>query len=1027
MCLIALAISALALLSDAQAIDRAEIADLFAAAEIKRNSCEYREAATLFAETASLIPDNSADDGLLLAKSMALSSAARASLQPGLFEQAELYASRAKELLANSAALRERLDILSEFELIEADIALELGQFDRAEKIILRWAPQSNADWASLNSDSIFTLDVRLNIIRGNYLDAVQAARSRIAFLTQREAKQANLTLARLDLVDALIWAGELNEAERLLSNLRTYETSSDSSLKTRAIFMDSRLQFERSNLDLSLKSLQRINPEIDSLDECRIGLTFTVIHQLGIVHLMLRQPREAVVAFETELALLEAYGRTRTPRYLEAQVGLAQTKSILDQHASALELFNQSIEQSTEIFGESGVRTYQIMMESALAHARAGRGNLAMHQARQAVASVRSGSDARTIDEGYALAALGFAQRATRDLEAAEQSFRQAQAVFMAVRGQYSFDLWPSLIAIAEIRLEQEEWADALESLQYALEIQIQNKTLSGIGAGYTHSLMAKTYLGMKQETEALAQAEVALDVLSERLANVYRDADTWSFDEQEQAKNIVDIHDQVFWATNKKSRSVRESDLERVLRSHQLRRASRTGMNVSSAREMLNLPEASRDLLEQKRRLSRVLEIERQKYALQMGAGQTISNHNREFETLASTLASLATINEKIFEAGINTAIPSANFMTLDDVYRSMQFTENGLLLAFSVGRQGTTVLAFGQGRAAAYKIDVSETSLREGIERLNEVGDYGRWGASVWEPDFPVQTARQLYDTLLSPILAEFPDTERIHIISDGPLDDLSFAILRMPEPLSDHLGWLGANLPIDYLPALQVLKERDGESRATKPFFGAAVSDFSLLGAQQALSNLPNTASETDDLAELLSGTVWNDSVEKTKADLLNEPLDDYRLLSFATHALNARNASTTSEPGLVLWINPTTNLSEVLSVSEIEMMKLDAELVLLSACQSAAPDLISRGELFSGLARGFLVSGARSVLVARTDVDDYASRLFAPEFIKQYQITGDQSAALMLALRFMIESDYSHPGYWSAYSLVSRDI
>ena len=105
----------------------------------------------------------------------------------------------------------------------------------------------------------------------------------------------------------------------------------------------------------------------------------------------------------------------------------------------------------------------------------------------------------------------------------------------------------------------------------------------------------------------------------------------------------------------------------------------------------------------------------------------------------------------------------------------------------------------------------------------------------------------------------------------------------------------------------------------------------------------------------------------------------QPLDNYRVVYFATHALVAgeveKFAKVKAEPALVLSIpdKPSEEDDGLLRASDIAMLKLNADFVVLSACNTAAGDKPG-AEALSGLARAFFYAGAKSLLVSNWEVD-----------------------------------------------------
>jgi CHAT domain-containing protein len=109
----------------------------------------------------------------------------------------------------------------------------------------------------------------------------------------------------------------------------------------------------------------------------------------------------------------------------------------------------------------------------------------------------------------------------------------------------------------------------------------------------------------------------------------------------------------------------------------------------------------------------------------------------------------------------------------------------------------------------------------------------------------------------------------------------------------------------------------------------------------------------------------------------------EPLANYRVVYFATHALVAgeveKFAKAKAEPALVLSIpdKPSEEDDGLLTASEVAMLKLNADFVVLSACNTAAGDKPG-AEALSGLARAFFYAGAKSLVVSHWEVDSDAT-------------------------------------------------
>jgi CHAT domain-containing protein len=195
--------------------------------------------------------------------------------------------------------------------------------------------------------------------------------------------------------------------------------------------------------------------------------------------------------------------------------------------------------------------------------------------------------------------------------------------------------------------------------------------------------------------------------------------------------------------------------------------------------------------------------------------------------------------------------------------------------------------------------------------------------------------------------------------------------------------------------------------------------------------QALSELPETAEELDALAKIfgaksriLIGAL------ATESRLRKEELTDYRVLSFATHGLLRDEIPGLEEPALLLTPQDSRSSDDdgLLTASEIAGLSLRADLVMLSACNSATFRWQRSGSDVEGLSSAFFVAGTRSTLASVWSVDSKATKelmeLFAVEL--RGDRWGGTAVALQRAVRRFIEesadAEFAHPRFWAAFML-----
>jgi len=352
------------------------------------------------------------------------------------------------------------------------------------------------------------------------------------------------------------------------------------------------------------------------------------------------------------------------------------------------------------------------------------------------------------------------------------------------------------------------------------------------------------------------------------------------------------------------------------------------------------------------------------------------------------------------------------------------------------------------------------------------------------------FDVPAARRLYAELFQPVEGMVAG-RHVLVAATGPLAALPIHVLvaeAPDEPVRDlaRVGWLATRQPLTMLPSvasLGPLRAAPASSpKAGKPYLGIANplllgpdgTDRSAFGrtacpprrrgnerlvasarpavmpstlvrggladrdAVLRLEPLPETADEVCAIADVLG--VGRDppllasaaSEQALKALDRRGDLKRYRIVHFATHGLVAGDLEGLAEPALVLS-PPDTATSEddgLLMASEIATLKLDADWVILSACNTAS-GTAGDGEALSGLARAFFYAGARSLLVSHWPVrSDAAVRLTTAalaEIQKSPRLA--RSEALRRAMLALIadasDPTFAHPQVWAPFTVVGE--
>ena len=322
-----------------------------------------------------------------------------------------------------------------------------------------------------------------------------------------------------------------------------------------------------------------------------------------------------------------------------------------------------------------------------------------------------------------------------------------------------------------------------------------------------------------------------------------------------------------------------------------------------------------------------------------------------------------------------------------------------------------------------------------------------------------DFDLALAHRLYQTLFGAVEQELNGIDHLIVAGTGPLASLPFGVLvTLPSENLNYskAAWLGQKFAISHVPSLQAFYALRGATPKQAPskvmlafadpvFDGAAKSAAAVSGSGpclpdgpmnsvtlRGLAPLPDTTAEVKAVAKILGA----DSAAVFLREQANEQnfnqqkLADYRVLYFATHGLLPGELRCQAEPGLVLTAPleqaMDKNQDGLLAASEIAALKLNADLVVLSACNTAGSAGKLGGEALSGLAESFFFAGARSLVVSHWKVPSAeTARLMSVMFTKLGPDLKDGvSPALKTAQAALIaEKKTAHPFFWGAFVVV----
>ena len=361
----------------------------------------------------------------------------------------------------------------------------------------------------------------------------------------------------------------------------------------------------------------------------------------------------------------------------------------------------------------------------------------------------------------------------------------------------------------------------------------------------------------------------------------------------------------------------------------------------------------------------------------------------------------------------------------------------------------------------------------------------------------PEFNLKLSHWFYQTFLEPVKGSWSGKKDLLIVADGPMGSLPFAVLTtQPHALSKtsdllfsgyrHAPWLVRQVSLTRLPSVSALiglRSLPPGDPARKAFAGfgdpifnpeqmltAKQNEHSTKMAQRGaqfqirgvritqqgsidqtnlvsnrlsmLNRLQDTAEEVISVGQSLQADAQQDlflGPKATEHTVRSLDLSNRRVVYFATHALVPGDIDGLHEPALALSSPEVAGGDEdgLLTAGEIMTLKLNADWVILSACNTAAA-AGEGAEAISGLGQAFFYAGTRALLVSLWPVETSSARELTTRLFEAQSVDAglSRSAALRSSMLQLIDgsgmvdaasgrtiASYAHPFFWAPFILV----
>ena len=414
---------------------------------------------------------------------------------------------------------------------------------------------------------------------------------------------------------------------------------------------------------------------------------------------------------------------------------------------------------------------------------------------------------------------------------------------------------------------------------------------------------------------------------------------------------------------------------------------------------------------------------------------------------------------------------------------------------MLSFYFGQGGSFVWAVPKSGAVAFAaVKAKAGDIETGIRKLREALE--PQAAMISDiPPFDLKLAYGLYELLLKPVENGWKPAKNLIVVTNGALGLLPLSLLPTApaEVAADEdplfvgyrkVPWLARTHAVTTVPsaaALRTLRQlppgkpgrgelvgfgdpyfnKDQETEAEGAVGKTQTADAGgnvtrgvplrrrsspkLEGVDSAelglLPRLPDTADELKSIALALQADpskVLFLGKNASEGAVKTMNLSGFRILAFATHGLVPGELNGLTQPALALS-SPTVTGEEgdgLLTMEEILGLKLDADWVILSACNTGA-GAGAGAEAASGLGRAFFYAGTRALLVTNWSVHSQSARQLVTDLFKRQADDPKigRSEALRQAMMALVdgpgylngegktEFTYAHPLFWAPYTII----
>jgi CHAT domain-containing protein/Tfp pilus assembly protein PilF len=722
------------------------------------------------------------------------------------------------------------------------------------------------------------------------------------------------------------------------------------------------------------------------------------LLNNLGVLYRMRGEPQKALDAYTKALELAQASGRRRVETY--AATNLGYLYSILGEEERARELFDRALQLCP------GVPRYESWVLRNI-----GWFHEASNRNREALAAYESalGKSTSPQNQGYALQGMGRVRLRLGEATAAHELLERALSLQVESGNLAGEQTILSDLADTNIMLGQLSRAEA--ALQRALSLSHQ--LASPYHELATRSSMVKLAQARGNLQEALRQSMLVIEAIESLRMEVVEPDFRASFLSRKQDDYVVavellmelhreapaDGYDGAAFAVAERARARSLVEL--------LAEASVDAQAGVDPQLLAELHSAGGALSVLQRDLTFMLATEDQDQ-------KQIDVHRQQIDQARQRLEQAESQVRKLHPRYAEIRYPEP----IDYAQVCQLLDEETAFLEYVLGAERSYLFVLTRNQLSVEELPAAGKLVGAIRGMRTDLGRPGRRNLGRLS-----YHSQQLYKALIAPVAHRLAGVRRLVIAPDQELYHLPFEALVINQPASGRPTYLIDRWSTSYMPSGSVLNSMSQRGRwqagADSPLL-VAFADPPVPGR----APLPGSRQEVTRIAELLPADRVSLRLGPAASELFVKQSDmvaDARFIHLACHGFLDEKSPAYS--ALQLAADKPGQDDGLLQVHEIFSLKLSADMVVLSACESGLGKEV-RGEGLVGLTQAFLFAGAHSVVVSLWPVADHSTESLMVEFYSALQRGASRSEALRLAKLALLEEEaMSHPFYWSPFVLI----